>query len=373
MVIAAMTNVAPSQHQVPKLFAPLALRGVTLRNRIAVSPMCQYSCADDGLATDWHLVHLGARATGGAGLVIAEATAVTAEGRISPADLGIWSDRHIEPLGRIARFITSQGAAPGIQLAHAGRKGSTYAPATGNGTIAAGDGGWTPIAPSAIPFTPNDPPPHALDAAGLAGVTAAFAAAARRAVAAGFTVIEVHAAHGYLLHEFLSPLSNQRSDAYGGSLANRLRFPLEVVRAVRSAVPENLPLLVRVSASDWAEGGWDLAQTIAFSCELKNAGVDLVDTSSGGLVPNAKIALGPGYQVPFASAIRREAGIYTGAVGLITDAGQAERILADGAADLILLARQFLRDPSWALHAAENLGHHASWPTQYARAAPSRR
>jgi 2,4-dienoyl-CoA reductase-like NADH-dependent reductase (Old Yellow Enzyme family) len=372
MVMSIMTSTSPSQPATPRLFAPLTLRGVTLRNRIAVSPMCQYSCADDGLATDWHLVHLGARAAGGAGLVISEATAVTAEGRISPADLGLWSDRHIEPLARIARFITSQGAAPGIQLAHAGRKGSTRAPAVGKGVITAGDGGWTPLAPSAIPFTAGDPAPQALDETGMAGVAAAFAAAARRAVVAGFTVIEVHAAHGYLLHEFLSPLSNQRSDAYGGSLANRQRFPLEVVRAVRAVVPDQLPLFVRVSASDWAAGGWDLTQTIAFAGELRKLGVDLVDTSSGGLVPHATITLGPGYQVPFAAAIRRDAGIATGAVGLITDAAQAERILADGSADLILLARQFLRDPSWALHAAEALGHHAAWPTQYGRAAPPR-
>ncbi len=367
-----MADADPSLPAAPRLFSPLTLRGITLRNRIAVSPMCQYSCAEDGLATDWHLVHLGARATGGAGLVVAEATAVTAEGRISPADLGLWSDHHIAPLARIARFIASQGAAAGIQLAHAGRKGSTRAPGTGHGVIPIGAGGWTTRAPSAIPFAAGDPAPEALDAAGLAAVTAAFAGAARRAVAAGFTVIEVHCAHGYLLHEFLSPLSNQRGDAYGGSLANRLRFPLEVVSAVRAALPDDLPLLVRVSATDWVEGGWDLAQTIRFARELRPLGVDLVDASSGGLAPNAKVILGPGYQVPFAAAIRREAGIATGAVGLITDATQAERILADGAADLILLARQFLRDPSWALHAAEEFGHPVSWPKQYTRAAPTR-
>jgi 2,4-dienoyl-CoA reductase-like NADH-dependent reductase (Old Yellow Enzyme family) len=354
------------------LFTPLKQRGVTLRNRIAMSPMCQYSCREDGLAQDWHLAHLGARATGGAALVIAEATAVSPEGRITPADLGLWSDRQIAPLARIVRFIASQGAAAGIQLAHAGRKASHRPPAAGGGPLATAAGGWLPVGPSPLAFAPGDAEPSELDGGGLGTIIAAFAAAARRAVEAGFSVIEVHAAHGYLLHEFLSPLSNQRTDAHGGSLANRLRFPLDVVRAVRTAVPSTLPVWVRVSASDWVAGGWDLAQTIAFAAELRTLGVDLIDVSSGGSSPQAVVPALPGYQVPFATAIRRDVGIATGAVGLITEAAQAARLIADGDADMVLLGRQLLREPYWPLHAALALGVPITWPTPYARAAPPR-
>lgn len=351
----------------PHLFEPLALRGVTLPNRIGVSPMCQYSCVD-GLATDWHLVHLGSRAVGGAGLVLTEAAAVTPEGRISPQDLGAWSDAHFEPLARIAAFVRAQKAVPGIQLAHAGRKASRSRPWDGDRYLAGHEGGWTPEAPSALPFGATEPP-AALDAAGLGRVREAFAAAARRAVAAGFQAVEVHAAHGYLLHEFLSPLSNRREDRYGGAFGNRIRFPLEVVAAVRAACPDTTPLLVRVSATDWMPGGWNLEDTVDFAKRLKGEGVDLVDCSSGGLDPAARIATGPGYQVPFAEAVRRDAGLATAAVGLITEPEQAERIIALGQADLVLLARQELRDPYWPLHAAEVLGHRVPWPAPYLRAA----
>jgi 2,4-dienoyl-CoA reductase-like NADH-dependent reductase (Old Yellow Enzyme family) len=350
-----------------RLFEPLTLRGITLPNRIGVSPMCQYSC-EDGLATDWHLVHLGSRAVGGAGLVMTEASAVTPEGRISPQDLGIWSDAHAEPLGRIAAFIRSQKAVPGIQLAHAGRKASHSRPWEGDRWLEPAAGGWTPIAPSPLPYGPV-PPPREMDARDLAEVKDAFAAAARRAVAAGFQVVELHAAHGYLLHEFLSPLSNDRSDAYGGSLEARMRFPLEVAGAVRDALPDALPLLVRVSATDWVQGGWDLEDTVAFAARLRALGADLVDCSSGGLDPAARITSGPGYQVPFAEAVRRGAGIPTAAVGLITAPQQAEAILQAGQADLILLGREALRDPYWPLHAADALGRKVSWPAQYLRAA----
>lgn len=349
-----------------RLFEPLTLRGITLPNRIGVSPMCQYSC-EDGFATDWHLVHLGSRAVGGAGLVLTEAAAVTPEGRISPQDLGIWSDAHAEPLARIAAFIRSQQAVPGIQLAHAGRKASRSRPWEGDRWLGETEGGWTPLAPSPLPYGPV-PAPRAMNPGDLAAVKAAFVAAARRAVDAGFQVVELHAAHGYLLHEFLSPLSNRREDAYGGSPEARMRFPLEVAEAVRAAMPDALPLLVRVSATDWVEGGWTLEDTVAFTARLKALGADLVDCSSGGLDPAARITSGPNYQVPFAEAVRREARIPTAAVGLITAPPQAEAILQAGQADLILLGREELRDPYWPLHAAEVLQHKVPWPAPYLRA-----
>jgi 2,4-dienoyl-CoA reductase-like NADH-dependent reductase (Old Yellow Enzyme family) len=349
------------------LFQPLTLRGLTLPNRIAVSPMCQYQ-AKDGTPNDWHLVHLGGLAQGGAGLVFTEAAAVLPEGRISPEDLGIWNMAQAEALARIVHFIKVQGAVPGIQLAHAGRKASTYAPWRGSGSVLA-DGGWTPVAPSALSFDPTWTVPTALDEAGIIAVIDAFMDAARRAIAAGFQIIEVHAAHGYLLHQFLSPLSNHREDAYGGSFENRTRLVREVVGALRSILPEELPLFVRISATDWAEGGWDPDQAVALSKELKALGVDLVDCSSGGLVPHQKIPLGPGYQVPFAARIRAEAGLATGAVGLITEPQQAEQILAEGSADIVLLARELLRNPRWPLRAAQELGTEVPWPASYARAA----
>ena len=339
-----------------------------MRNRIAVSPMCQYSSVD-GFATDWHLVHLGSRAVGGAGLVVAEATAVTADGRISPGDLGIWSDAHIEPLARCTRFIAEQGAVPGIQLAHAGRKASTAAPWEGGGALTPEQGGWRPIvAPSAIPFDAAHPTPEVLDAGGIALVVAAFAAAAHRALTAGFQVIELHAAHGYLLHEFLSPLTNVRTDEYGGSFENRTRIVREVVEAVREVWPERLPLFVRISATDWVEGGWDIEQSVELTRMLGPLGVDLIDCSSGGIVPKVHVPLGPGYQVGFAERIRRETGVRTGAVGLITQPAHAEEIVHEGQADLVILARQLLRDPYWALHAAKHLGVAVEWPVQYLRA-----
>jgi 2,4-dienoyl-CoA reductase-like NADH-dependent reductase (Old Yellow Enzyme family) len=350
------------------LFQPLTLRGLTLPNRIAVSPMCQYQ-SKDGLANDWHLVHLGGLAQGGAGLVFTEAAAVLPEGRISPQDLGIWNAVQAEALAPIVRFIKSQGAVPGIQLAHAGRKGSTFTPWKGSGSVPIAAGGWTPTAPSALPFDTTWTVPTALDEAGIVAVIDAFMDAARRALAAGFQVIEVHAAHGYLLHQFLSPLSNQRQDAYGGSFENRTRLVREVVGALRCILPEELPLFVRISATDWAEGGWDLDQSVALSKELQALGVDLVDCSSGGLVPHQKIILGPGYQVPFAARIRAEAGIATGAVGLITEPEQAEQILVEGSADIVLLARELLRNPRWPLHAAQVLGSETTWPASYTRAA----
>jgi len=351
-----------------RLFQPLTLRGVTLPNRIAVSPMCQYQ-ATDGLPGDWHLVHLGGLAQGGAGLVLTEAAAILPEGRISPEDLGLWNMAQAEALAHSAHFIKAQGAVPGIQLAHAGRKASTYAPWRGSGSVPPVGGGWTPLAPSALAFDPAWTLPRALDEEGIIRVIDAFMDAARRALAAGFQVIEVHAAHGYLLHQFLSPLSNQREDAYGGSFENRTRLVREVVGALRSILPEELPLLVRISATDWAEGGWDLDQSVALALELKALGVDLVDCSSGGLVPYQKIPLGPGYQVPFAARIRTEAGVATGAVGLITEPHQAEQVLSEGSADLVLLARELLRNPRWPLRAAQELGAEVPWPASYARAA----
>ena len=349
------------------LFAPLTVRGVTLRNRIVVSPMCEYSSVD-GFANDWHVVHLGSRAVGGAGVVITEAAAVVPEGRISPADLGIWKGEHIDVLARITAFLREQGAVAGIQLAHAGRKASSARPWEGGRQIRPEDGGWIPVAPSPLPFREDEVPPHALDRAGIRHVIDAFAAATKRAMTAGFDVVEIHAAHGYLLNEFLSPLANVRTDEYGGSFENRIRLMLEVTEAVRAAWPGHLPLFVRISASDWVEGGWDLAQSVELAKRLEPLGVDLIDCSSGGTSREQKITVAPGYQVPFAETIRREAGIPTGAVGLITEPAQADAIIAEGKADVVLVARQMLRDPYWPLHAAKSLGVDVPWPIQYARA-----
>ncbi len=354
----------------PHLFDPLPIRGLELANRVFVSPMCEYS-SDDGLANDWHLVHLGSRAVGGAGLVMTEATAVLAEGRISPQDLGIWSDRHVEPLARIVRFIHQQGSVAGMQLAHAGRKASTWRPWEGQGTLPESAGGWRQVvAPSALAFAEHYPMPRALDAAGIRAVVAAFAAAARRAGAAGFRVLEIHAAHGYLIHEFLSPLSNRRQDAYGGSFDNRTRLLREVVAAVRSAWPDGAPLFVRLSATDWIDGGWDVEQSVELSRGLKAMGVDLVDCSSGGILPQAKVPIGHGYQTSFAERIRREAQVMTAAVGMITSPAQAEHAVVTGQADAVMMARELLRDPYWPLRAARELGQAVTWPAQYLRAAP---
>jgi 2,4-dienoyl-CoA reductase-like NADH-dependent reductase (Old Yellow Enzyme family) len=351
------------------LFTPFQLREVALRNRVVVSPMCEYS-SSDGFATDWHLVHLGSRAVGGAALVLTEAAAVTADGRISPQDLGIWQDAHVEQLARIARFCNEQGAVWGMQLAHAGRKGSTKRPWEGSGAVAPADGGWIPVAPTDAPFDPTYPVPRALDEAGIAAVIAAFAAAARRVEAAGGTVVEIHSAHGYLLHQFLSPLVNHRTDRWGGSFENRTRLIREVVRAVRAVWPERFPLFVRLSATDWVEGGWDIEQSVELAALLRELGVDLIDASSGGAVPVGPntIPVGPLYQTPFAERIRREAGIATAAVGMIVEPADAESIVADGRADLVLLARELLRDPYWPLFAARALGVEAPWPKQYLRA-----
>jgi 2,4-dienoyl-CoA reductase-like NADH-dependent reductase (Old Yellow Enzyme family) len=352
---------------VGQLFTPLRLRGTTFRNRVWVSSMCQYS-ATDGLPDDWHLVHLGARATGGAGLVMTEATAVTPEGRISAHDTGLWNDEQAQAWARIAAFVRSQGAVPGIQLAHAGRKGSTQVPWQGRGPVDAADGGWQPAAPS--PFGFGDwATPQEMSEQDVAAVVEAFAEAAVRADRAGFEVAEVHAAHGYLLHEFLSPLSNRRADRYGGDLAGRARALLEVVGAVRAVWPAHKPLFVRVSATDWAEGGWDLDQTVELARMLVGGGVDLIDVSSGGLVPEQRIVEGPGYQVPFARAVREGSGLPTSAVGLITEPAQAEQVLAEGSADAVMLARELLRNPMWPLLAAHELGVDVEWPPQYRRAA----
>jgi 2,4-dienoyl-CoA reductase-like NADH-dependent reductase (Old Yellow Enzyme family) len=354
----------------PGLFDPLAIRDLTFANRVFVSPMCQYS-SRDGYANDWHFVHLGSRAVGGSGLVLTEATAVLPEGRISPQDLGIWSDGHIEMLRRIVSFIHEQGSIAGMQLAHAGRKASTRRPWDGQGTIPESEGGWEKVvAPSALAFTDNYPMPQALTSDGIQEVVAAFAAAARRACQAGFRVLEIHAAHGYLIHEFLSPLSNKRSDDYGGSFENRTRLCSEIVAAVRSEWPKELPLFVRISATDWIDGGWNINESVKLAGQLKQMGIDLIDCSSGGNVPHAQIPVGPGYQVAFAERIRREAEILTGAVGLITSPVQAEHIIRTGQADAVIMAREFLRDPYWALRAARELEQPIAWPVQYLRAAP---
>ena len=360
----------PQPAAVKGLFDELQIRDVRLPNRIAVSPMCQYSC-NDGLATDWHLVHLGSRAVGGAALVIVEATAVLPEARISPQDSGIWSDAHIEPFARITEFIHSQGSVAGIQLAHAGRKASTVRPWDGVGKIGENEGGWSDVvAPSAIAFAPNYPMPAAVTVERIGAIVDAFGKAAQRALDAGFRLLEIHSAHGYLLHEFLSPLSNHRSDQYGGSFENRTRIVREVVGRVRRFWPERLPLFIRISSTDWVEGGWDIEQAVELARKLRQLGVDLVDCSSGGNVADAKIPMAPGYQVQFAERIRRDAGILTGAVGMITEARQADEIIRTGQADLVLLAREMLRDPYWPLHAAAQLGKPISWPAQYLRAAP---
>ena len=354
----------------PGLFDPLAIRDLTFANRVFVSPMCQYS-SHDGYANDWHFVHLGSRAVGGAGLIFTEATAVLPEARISPQDLGIWSDGHIEMLGRIVSFIHEQGSVAGMQLAHAGRKASTRRPWETPGTVPESEGGWKKVvAPSALPFADNYPMPQALTTNGIQEVVSAFAAAARRACQAGFRVIEIHAAHGYLIHEFLSPLSNKREDDYGGSFENRTRFCREIVAAVRSEWPKELPLFVRISATDWIDGGWNIDESVKLATALKPMEVDLIDCSSGGNVPHAKIPVGPGYQVAFAERIRREAEIMTGAVGMITSPVQAEHIIRTGQADAVIMAREFLRDPYWALRAARELEQPIAWPVQYLRAAP---
>ena len=349
------------------LFTPLTLRTVTFRNRVFVSPMCQYS-SNDGLPSDWHLVHLGSRAVGGAGLVMVEATAVSPTGRISPDDSGIWSDEHAEAFKPIARFIREQGAVPGIQLAHAGRKASTDAPWSGGKPLSLDERGWQPLAPSPVPFDSGYPVPRELSETEMSEIEEQFSAATRRAQAAGFQVVEIHMAHGYLLHEFLSPLSNHRTDDFGGSLENRFRFPLRIAKAVREAWPGDLPLFVRISSMDWVEGGWDLGQSVLLARRLKILGVDLIDCSAGFVIPDEPIPSGPGFQVPFAAAIRKELAMPTGAVGCITDPAQAEQIIATGQADAVFLARQMLRDPYWPLHAARSLGVDIPWPNQYMRA-----
>ena len=350
-----------------KLFSPLSLKSITLKNRIAISPMCQYS-AIDGFANDWHLVHLGSRAIGGAGLIIQEATSVSPEGRISPEDLGLWRDEQIEKLQQINRFNVSQNSVPGIQLAHAGRKASAASPWNGGRKVAIEQGGWNTVAPSAVAYHENEEAPLALDKTGIQKVITDFKSATKRAVEAGFQVMEIHAAHGYLMHQFLSPLSNFRTDEYGGSFENRIRLTLDVLEAVQSEWPENLPLLVRISASDWAEGGWNLEESIQLSKILKEKGVDLIDVSSGGAVSHQQIPLGPTYQVAFAESIKNEAGIPTGAVGLITEAAQAEQIIASGKADLVLFARESLRNPNLGLTFAHDLEAEIAWPKQYERA-----
>jgi 2,4-dienoyl-CoA reductase-like NADH-dependent reductase (Old Yellow Enzyme family) len=352
-----------------QLFDPLSIRGVTLQNRIVVSPMCQYS-SQDGFANDWHLVHLGSRAAGGAGLVFAEASAVTAEGRITAEDLGIYKDAHVEFLSRIVRFLKSQGTVPGMQIAHAGRKASTQRPWEGSSKVSVEDGGWVPVAPSAAAFSETYPMPRALAKEEIRAIVDAFAQAARRAVEAGYLVLEIHAAHGYLAHEFFSPLSNFRTDEYGGSFENRTRIGREIVSAVRKVWPENLPLFIRISATDWKEGGWDLDQSVELAKQLKSLGVDLVDCSSAGLAVDQKIIAGPGFQVPFAERIRRDADILTATVGLIETKEQVADILAKNQADLVFMAREFLRDPYWPLRAARELKQKISWPAQYLRAAP---
>jgi len=350
-----------------KLFAPLSIKSITLRNRITISPMCQYS-SEDGFANDWHLVHLGSRAVGGAGLIIQEATAVSPEGRITPADLGLYKDEQIEKLKSITTFIHQQGAVAGIQLAHAGRKASCARPWDGGKQIREAEGGWKTVSASEISFNPDDDSPQILDENGIKKVSADFKAAAKRALIAGYKVIEIHAAHGYLIHQFLSPLSNHRADIYGGSFENRIRLLIEIIKEVQTVWPQTLPLFIRISATDWVEGGWNIDESVQLSSILKDKGVDLIDCSSGGLVPHARIPVGPGYQVAFAERIRKETGILTGAVGMITDAQQAETILEKAQADLIIIARASLREPYFALHSSKVLGTDINWPVQYQRA-----
>jgi 2,4-dienoyl-CoA reductase-like NADH-dependent reductase (Old Yellow Enzyme family) len=376
MRVTTRAGQAGTEHdrEVPEidLLSPLTIRSVTFRNRIAMSPMCQYS-AHDGFANDWHLVHLGSRAAGGVALVMVEATAVTADGRITPGDLGIWKDDHIESLSRIARFVHTQGAVAGIQLAHAGRKASCELPwKGGEGLLTPEEGGWPVVGPSAIPFAETSPVPRPLDEAEIDAIVTAFETGARRALTAGFKVIEIHAAHGYLLHEFLSPISNHRNDRYGGSLENRMRFLLQVAERVRGLMPEEMPLFVRISASDWTEGGWDLEQSVELAIRLKGLGVDLIDVSSGGTVPYARIPVAKGYQVPFARRIREGADIRTGAVGLITEPHFANEIVTGGDANLVFIAREMLREPYWASKAQQALGEEPAWPIQYGYAVKRR-
>jgi 2,4-dienoyl-CoA reductase-like NADH-dependent reductase (Old Yellow Enzyme family) len=376
MRVTTRAGQAGTEHdrEVPEidLLSPLTIRSVTFRNRIAMSPMCQYS-AQDGFANDWHLVHLGSRAVGGVALVMVEATAVTADGRITPGDLGIWKDDHIESLSRIARFVHTQGAVAGIQLAHAGRKASCELPwKGGEGLLTPEEGGWPVVGPSAIPFAETSPVPRPLDEAEIDAIVTAFETGARRALTAGFKVIEIHAAHGYLLHEFLSPISNHRNDRYGGSLENRMRFLLQVAERVRGLMPEEMPLFVRISASDWTEGGWDLEQSVELAIRLKGLGVDLIDVSSGGTVPYSRIPVAKGYQVPFARRIREGADIRTGAVGLITEPHFANEIVTGGDANLVFIAREMLREPYWASKAQQALGEEPAWPIQYGYAVKRR-
>jgi 2,4-dienoyl-CoA reductase-like NADH-dependent reductase (Old Yellow Enzyme family) len=349
------------------LFAPLKIRSLEFKNRIAVSPMCEYS-AKDGVPNQWHMVHLGSRAVGGAGLVITEATGVSAVGRISPQDTGIWSAEQIKAFKEITDFIKAQNSIPGIQIAHAGRKASTFAPWDGDGEVPKEKGGWVPLAPSAIPFTKGYPSPKEMDANDIKTVREEFSQAARNSLIAGFQVAEIHMAHGYLLNEFLSPLSNKRSDEFGGTLENRMRFPLQIAKDLREIWPQEWPLFVRISATDWVDGGWTLEDSVVFAKKLKDLGIDLIDCSSGGSSPDAKIKSGPGYQVFLSEGVKQGAEIATAAVGIITEAQQAEDILQSGKADMILMAREFLRDPYWPLHAAKALGEDIEWPKQYARA-----
>ena len=372
----AIQTQCQSEHdrEVPEvdLLSPLIIRSVTFRNRIAMSPMCMYS-AQDGFANDFHLVHLGSRAIGGVGLVMVEGTAVTAEGRISPGDMGIWKDDHIEPLARIARFVEAQGAVSGIQLAHAGRKASCDAPWTGGNSLKTGaEGGWPVIGPSPLPFDAGDPVPAPMTAADIQNCVDAWESATRRALNAGFKVIELHAAHGYLMHEFLSPISNHRTDEYGGSLENRMRLLLRVAGRLREVIPQELPFFVRISATDWADGGWDIEQSVVLCRELKALGADLIDVSSGGTTPGAKIPVARGYQVPFAGRIRDEAEIRTGGLGLITDAQYADEIITSGQADLVFIGRELLREPYWALKAQHAMGVEPAWPIPYGYAVKRR-
>ncbi|SDG66708.1 2,4-dienoyl-CoA reductase [Dyadobacter soli] len=350
-----------------KLFSPVTIKSIRFKNRIIVSPMCQYSSVD-GFATDWHLVHLGSRAVGGAGLIITEATGVSPEGRISSEDLGIWKDEHIEKLSQITAFISAQGCVPGVQLAHAGRKASTAVPWKGRAEVPQSHGGWQTFSASAIQFSENYPKPLALDAAGIDKVVADFTAAAKRALQAGFKVIEIHAAHGYLVHQFLSPLSNHRTDEYGGSFENRIRLLLRIIECIQTVWPADLPLFTRISATDWAEGGWNPDDAVKLAHVLKDKGIDLIDVSSGGLAAHQQITIGPAYQLPFASRIKRETGILTGTVGMITNSLQAETILVNDDADMIIMAREILRNPYFPLEAARDLKDAIAWPVQYERA-----
>jgi 2,4-dienoyl-CoA reductase-like NADH-dependent reductase (Old Yellow Enzyme family) len=350
-----------------KLFSPLKIRGIELKNRIAVSPMCQYS-SNNGMPTEWHLVHLGSRAVGGAGLVIQEATAVSPEGRISPEDAGIWNDKQADAYKVITEFITAQKSIPGIQIAHAGRKGSTYSPWKGVGEVPHEKGGWQTISPSPIHFTDNYPTPKEMDKGDIKKVIDDFCNAAGRAISAGYKLIELHMAHGYLVHEFLSPLSNLRKDEYGGSLDNRCRFAVEIAKGVREVIPGDFPLFARISSSDWVERGWDIEDSVQLSKKLKEAGVDLIDCSSGGNAPKVRIPSGPGYQIPFSERIKKEAGVLTGGIGMITSPEQADQIIRTEQADIVLLAREILRNPYWPLHAANVLRTDVDWPVQYERA-----